>query len=183
VRHVDPGPEDRDRDTAGVERPTMGGGIDPNRTAAHGKNTRNGESSGKLGGDLHPRCGRTSGTDDGDPVVASAEDAAPREDADRRIRQPEEHRAIVGVSRRGEACANAIEAPSDLANVGVREECSVVLRSRVACADTGEGAGGASRSPDERKERTWRGSQQTAEEEQRVLLSGTAAESVREAGR
>jgi hypothetical protein len=116
-------------------------------------------------------------------VVAPAEDAPPREDADRRIRQPEERGAIVGVSRRGEACAHAIETPSDLADVGVRQECSVVLRSRVACADTGEGAGGASCSPDERVERTWRGSKQTAEEEQRVLLSGTAAESVREAGR
>jgi hypothetical protein len=183
VRHVDPGPEDRDRDTAGVERPTMGGSIDANGATAHGENTRNGESSGKLGGDLHPRCGRTSGTDDGNPVVASAEDAAPREDADRRIRQPEERGAIVGVSRRAEACARAIEAPSDLTDVGVRQECSVVLRSRVAGADTGEGAGGASRSPDERVERTRRGSQQTSEEEQRILLSGTAAESVREAGR
>jgi hypothetical protein len=116
-------------------------------------------------------------------MVSSAEDAAPREDADRRIREPEERGAIVGVSRRGEACAHAIEAPSDLADVIVRQECSVVLRSRVACPDTGEGAGGASRSPDERVERTRRGSQQTSEEEQRVLLSGTAAESVREAGR
>jgi hypothetical protein len=116
-------------------------------------------------------------------VVAPAEDAAPSEDADRRIREPEERGAIVGVSRRGEACAHAIEAPSDLADVGVRQECSVVLRSPVAGADTGEGARGASRSPDERVERTRRGSQQTAKEEQRVLLSGTAAESVRKAGR
>jgi hypothetical protein len=175
VHHVDPGPEDRDRDTSGVERPTMGGGIDPDRTTAHGEDTRHGESSGKVGGDLHPRCGRTARTDDRDPVVTPAEDAAPREDADRRIREPEERGAIVGVSRRGEACANAIEVPSDLADVRAREECSVVLRSCLAGTDTGEGAGGASRSPDERVERTRRGSQQTAEEEQGVLLSGTAA--------
>jgi hypothetical protein len=183
VRHVDPGPEDGDRDTAGVERPTMGGGIDPNRTTAHGEDTRHGESSGKVGGHLHPRCGRTSRTDDRDPLVAPAEDAAPREDGDRRIREPEERGAIVGISRRGEACAYAIEAPSDLGDFGVREERSVVLRSGVAGTDAGESAGGASRSPDERVQRTRRGSQQTAEEEQGVLLSGTAAESVREAGR
>jgi hypothetical protein len=183
VRHVDPGPEDRDRDTGGVERPTMGGGIDPNRTTTHGEDTRRGESSGKVRGDLHPRCGRAPRTDDRDPVVAPAEDAAPREDADRGVREPEERRAIVGVSRRGEACAHAIEVLSDLGDVGVRQERSVVLRSCLAGTDTGEGAGGASRSPDERVKRTRRGSQQAAEEEQGVLLSGTAAESVREAGR
>jgi hypothetical protein len=133
--------------------------------------------------DLHPCCGRTSGTDDRDPVIASAEDAAPREDADRRIREPEERGAIVGISRRGEACAHAIEAPSDLGHLGVREERSVVLRSGLTRTDPREGAGGASRSPDERVERTRRRPEQTAEEEQRVLLSGTAAESVREAGR
>jgi hypothetical protein len=116
-------------------------------------------------------------------VVASDEGAAPREDADRRIREPEERGAIVGVSGRGEACAHAIEVPSDLADVGARQESSVVLRSRVAGADTGEGARGASRSPDERVERTLRGPQQTAEEEQSVILSGTAAESVRKSGR
>jgi len=183
VRNVDTGPEDGDRDTACVERPTVGGGVDPYRTTAHGEDTSHGESSRKVGGNLHPCCGRTSGTDDRDPVVASAEDAAPREDADRRIREPEERGAIVGVSRAGEACAHAIEVPSDLADVDVRQECSVVLRSGVGGADSGEGAGGASRSPDESVERARRGPQQTPEEEQRVLLSWTAAESVREAGR
>jgi hypothetical protein len=116
-------------------------------------------------------------------VVAPAEDAAPREDADRGIREPEERRAIVGISRRGEACAHAIEAQSDRGDLGVRQECSVVLRPGLAGTDPGEGAGGAPSSPDERVEGTRRRPEQTAKEEQRVLLSGTAAESVREAGR
>jgi hypothetical protein len=76
----------------------MRGGIDPDRAAAHRDDTGQGEASAEIHRDLHPRARRAPRPDDGDSVITVIEDTAAHEHGDRRIREAQERRAVVGIA-------------------------------------------------------------------------------------
>ena len=102
IGDVDARAQDRDRAASGLERASMGGGIDPVRSAGDDREPRRYESAPEVLRDGTADIGALPRADDRDAVGKVSDRQPPEEQTHRRVREVEEPVVVLGIGRRDE---------------------------------------------------------------------------------